>query len=78
MQESQRRVYRNLAFGFIGVAALFSLVALAERVFKFHYFSGNVLPVTAFLGLIGLLLLQTVRQAGLQDEPQELQDEDTT
>ena len=67
-----RRVYRNMGIGFVGIGAVFAGVSLAERLFNFTYFSGNVLPVALFLSLIGVALLWTVKQ---DSESSEMLDE---
>lgn len=72
MTEGQKRGYRAMAFLFLGVATGFSAVALAEYLFSFDFFSGNVLPLALFLGIIGALLLQTVQQSETLAEPDEL------
>ena len=72
MTDAQKRTYRAMAFMFIGIAAAFGLVALGELVFRFDFFSGNVTPMALFLGVIGALLLQTVRQSETV-EPDEVQ-----
>lgn len=71
MTDAQKRSYRAMAFMFIGIASAFGLVALGELVFRFEFFSGNVVPLALFLGVIGALLLQTVRQSDV--EPDEVQ-----
>ena len=61
MDDRARRFYRALGTAFVVLAAVFIAVAVAERVFNFTYFSGDVLPLALTTGVIGGALLYTVR-----------------
>ena len=61
MDERARRFYRALGIAFVVLALVFIAVAVAERLFNFSYFSGDVLPLALTIGVIGAALLYTVR-----------------
>lgn len=70
MDKKTRAVYKTLGTAFIVIGLGFIAVTLAERLFRFEFFSGNALPVAVFLGLIGAALLYTVKQID-EDEAQD-------
>ena len=77
MSENARRVYRNLGFMFVGIAALVILVVLGEQFLNFQFFNGNPLIVAVFLGFVGGALLVTVQQVGdLPEQDKETVKED--
>ena len=55
-EKNNRAVYKTFGkfFFFAGVVAI--AVAIAERLFNFHFFSGSVYGVSAFMIVIGALL----------------------
>ena len=61
MDDRARRFYRALGTAFVVLAVVFIAVGVAERVFSFTYFSGDVLPLALTIGVIGAALLYTVR-----------------
>jgi len=55
-EQNNRAVYKTFGkfFFFAGVVAI--VVALAEKMFNFHFFSGSVYGVSAFMIIIGAFL----------------------
>ena len=55
-EKNNGQVYKNFAkfFFFGGLAAL--LVALAEKLFQFRFFNGEIYGIAVFLMIIGVLM----------------------
>jgi hypothetical protein len=75
MDAKSKAVYRSLGVAFLVIGFGFAAVAIAERVLRFEFFSGNALPVAILVGLIGIALLHTIRQIREDDSALETSDE---
>jgi hypothetical protein len=62
MTAAARRTYVALGRAFVGIGGMVALVSLLDRVFAWGFFRGSPVGTAAFLVVVGVLLLWTVRQ----------------
>ena len=62
MDDQRWQVYRTLGLMFTAIGTGGILLSIAERVFKFRFFSSSAIFMSLLLAAVGVMLLQTVRQ----------------
>jgi hypothetical protein len=62
MNAASRRTYLALGRTFVGIGALVALFSVLDRAFAWGFFRGSPVGTAAFLAVVGVLLLWTVRQ----------------
>jgi hypothetical protein len=62
MNAASRRTYVALGRAFVGIGGMVALISLLDRAFAWGFFRGSPVGTAAFLVVVGVLLLWTVRQ----------------
>jgi hypothetical protein len=62
MNAASRRTYLALGRAFVGIGGMVALISLLDRAFAWGFFRGSPVGTAAFLVVVGVLLLWTVRQ----------------